>query len=56
MMDNRFEAAFSTFLDRHEKIAGINKKILISVDFFLRTQYNRHEGEQEGQEDVSLSI
>ena len=29
MMDNRFEAAFSTFLGRHEKIAGINKKILI---------------------------
>lgn len=26
MMDNRFEAAFSTFLDRHEKIAEINKK------------------------------
>ena len=31
MTDNRFEAAFSTFLDRHEKIAGINKKILISA-------------------------
>lgn len=29
MMDNRFEAAFSTFLGRHEKNAGINKKILI---------------------------
>lgn len=32
MMDNRFEAAFSTFLDRHEKIAGINKK---NIDFRL---------------------
>jgi hypothetical protein len=31
MMDNRFEAAFSTFLGRHEKIAEINKKILISA-------------------------
>ena len=31
MMDNRFEAAFSTFLGRHEKIARINKKILISA-------------------------
>jgi len=31
MMDNRFEAALSTFLGRHEKIAGINKKILISA-------------------------
>ena len=28
MMDNRFEAAFSTFLDRHEKIAEINKKLI----------------------------
>ncbi len=31
MMDNRFEAAFSTFLGRHEKIAGINKKMCLSA-------------------------
>ena len=46
MMDNRFEAAFSTFLDRHEKIAEINKKIdfcliFSSVHNTIGTKENR---------------
>ena len=36
MMDNRFEAAFSTFLDRHEKIV-----IFSSVHNTIGTKENR---------------